>query len=784
MPRYSIFRIIAAAGPLIATAAFSPSDLSAQEAFSPNRLPDYVHPPILHPIPDGIKLTVPAELGNRRLSRLGYVDVTAAPFHADPTGRRDSTEALQRAIDFARDAQMVCFFPPGRYRVSDTLVLRHGIYMRSHRAALVNYRLMPCALVGKLQVDSQGRVVRPRIVLAPHSPGFDNPRRVKYVVEHQQYDVKKFTIEENRNGGGPSLMNTLFINLDIEIGEGNPGAAGMHIRSCEGSAVQNVTIDARHGYAGLVGATGNGGSWANVTILGGRIGIDMRGWTPPTPTMVGIRLFGQTQAALVHACRGSLTAVGVEIRSRIGGPLIVGEKTWGPFDGSLNLIDSSIRFESAASSKGRRTVLQSAGNVYMNRVYVYGADEIVSGILKGNRKGWIHVREFAWGKKRRRKGIDLDSPVYIDGRKIGRLWKDTVSSEEPPEALVARHLWDPRLVDVFGGRFVNVREQPYGARGDSVSDDTEALQRAIDEADCVFLPKGYYRITRPLKLRPNTRLVGVASHLSVIMAREPSQWPRKNGKLLPLVETANDPDARTVIAYLGIRIPLEVPRSGPLRTLPLYALHWRCGPRSLFLSNDVHPLRVFGFRRNKQHRPATLHHPTIVVSGAGGGRWYNYHTMQFFIPTSRTQRAILVRDTPGPLWFYNFEPQGGNGEAVAEFRRALHVSLFGCKTECNTTFVRVADCNHVRIFGHGGIGNAKNGQALYVVERTPNWLLANLADQVNLGPDRSYYNGHAVHRHLDSFYPLQVRDAQGRTVTVPSRERPVLYRVGNPLPAR
>ncbi|HHK40964.1 MAG TPA: hypothetical protein ENJ50_00980, partial [Planctomycetaceae bacterium] len=240
MPR-NILHLTTTVGFLITVASLPWPNLWAQETFSPNRLPDYVHPPILHPIPDGIKLEVPKELGNQRLSRLGYVEVTAAPFRADPTGRRDSTEALQHAIDFARDAQMVCLFPPGRYRVSDTLVLRHGIYMRSHRATLINHRLMPCALVGRLQTDAQGRVVRPRIVLAPRSPGFDNPRRVKYVVEHQQYDVKKFTITKNRNGGGPSLMNAMFINLDIEIGEGNPGAAGMHIRSCEGSAVQNVT---------------------------------------------------------------------------------------------------------------------------------------------------------------------------------------------------------------------------------------------------------------------------------------------------------------------------------------------------------------------------------------------------------------------------------------------------------------------------------------------------------------------------------------------------------------
>jgi len=78
-----------------------------------------------------IALEVPRALGNQELAALGLVDVTAAPFRADPTGRRDATAALQAAIDFARDHQMVCFFPPGVYTVSDTLSCIQGHYDRA-----------------------------------------------------------------------------------------------------------------------------------------------------------------------------------------------------------------------------------------------------------------------------------------------------------------------------------------------------------------------------------------------------------------------------------------------------------------------------------------------------------------------------------------------------------------------------------------------------------------------------------------------------------------------------
>ncbi len=750
--------------------------------FTGRNLPAGVHPPVLRPIPDGISLEVPIELGNRKLAELGLLDVTAAPFHADATGIKDCTTELQQAIEFARDAQLVCFFPPGTYLIHDTLLLRHGIHMRSHRATLMNNRAMPCVLIGSRQGEHDTGYRRPKIVLAAKSPGFDDPDAIKYVIEHRQYDVRKFEVTKNSNGGGPSLMSTMFVNLDIEIRPGNPGAAGMHIRSCEGSAVQDVTIDATHGHTGIAGATGNGGSWANLTVIGGRIGIDMRGWTPPTPTMEGVTLIDQTEAAIVHACRGSLTAVGIKIHSKIPGPLIVGGKPWAPFDGSMNLIDSEIVFDRSTGGTEKRTAIASDKSVYLNNVFVRGADVIVAGSLAGDRADWVHVEEFSLGKTEPKQGYPLSAPIYVDGKKLNSVWKRTTPSVSPPADLQTQHVWDQTFPSWETEAAVNVKAAPYLAKGDSYADDTEALQHAIDENEIVFLPKGNYRLTKTLKLKSTTKLIGVAQHLSVIMARDPTTWWNDDGDPKPLVETADDGDADTMVAFLGIRFPLEIKKTFAGKTNPMYALRWQCGRRSIFRSNDIHPLRVFGFQGNKAYKIPALSHPSVVISNHGGGRWYNYHTTQFFTPTTPEQRAIRVVGTTEPLHFYNFEPQGGQGLAVAEFDQSQYISLYGCKTECDTTFLRVTDSDHVRIFGHGGIGNANAGGALYVIERTPNFLISNIADQVNLGKDRPYYSGHSTHRNIETYFPLLHRPETGPASRLPSVERPTLYRWGSPRP--
>ncbi len=750
------------------------------EQYGPDNLPPFVHPPILAPIPDGINPDIPKQLGNQPLAKLGLLDVTAVPFRADRTGKRDSTRAIQQAIDFARDAQMVCFFPSGTYVVHDTLVLRHGIHMRSHRATFMNNRQMPCVLIGSRQGEGTTGYSRPRIVLCDNAPGFDAPDHRKYVIEHRQYEVKKFTVRKNKAGGGASLMNTMFVNIDILLGRGNPGAAGMHIRSCEGSAVQDVMIDATHGHTGIAGATGNGGSWANVIVVGGRLGLDMRGWTPPTPTMEGITLIGQTEAAIVYSCRGPLTIVGLKIESHIPGPVIIGRETRGPFDGGVNIVDSQILFDRKYMHGQTVTAIASKRSIYMNNVYVRGADTVVTGALAGNRDCWVHIKEFAKGRAMRQRGYDLSLPVYVNGKKSQQPLIDLETGAKPPSDLQSRHVWNQRFPSWESSNVANVKSAPYNARGDSYADDTDALQRAIDENEVVFLPKGYYRVTKTIRLRPNTKLLGVAQHLSIIMARDPSGWFGSSDKPMPLVETADDSSAQTVIAFLGIRFPLEVDRSFQGATSPIYALKWRCGRESVFRSNDVHPLRVFGFKGSKKHRIPAQKHPSILITSHGGGKWYNYHTGQFFTPTVPAQRAILIDGTDEPIGFYNFEPQGGDGDAVAEIRNSRFVSLYGCKTECDTTFLRVVESDHIRVFGHGGIGNARPGGSLYVFERTPNFLIANLADQVNLKADRPYYGSHSVNRNIETYYPLIDLTASHQRRKVPPTERPVLYKVGSP----
>jgi hypothetical protein len=56
-------------------------------------------------------------------------------------------------------------------------------------------------------------------------------------------------------------------------------------------------------------------------------------------------------------------------------------------------------------------------------------------------------------------------------------------------------------------QWVNLRN--LGAKGDGVTDDTEAIQAAIDRHDVIYVPQGWYRVTETIRMKPNTQLIGL-----------------------------------------------------------------------------------------------------------------------------------------------------------------------------------------------------------------------------------------------------------------------------------
>lgn len=733
----------------------------------------YVHPTVREPIPDGVSLTIPAELSDKTGAPLGMVDVTKAPFNADPTGQKDSTKALQRAIDFARDYQMVCFFPAGTYRVSDTLSCIQNRYQRSNGKVLGGH-LFPCMLAG-----SRAGKERARIVLASNSPGFNDPAKPKMLLYFWARGYGNPTKPDLTDAQGPEeeqpniSMNQVLVNLDLVIGEGNSGAIALRHQAAEGSAVEDCTIDATHGYIGIQGGIGSGGSSAGVTVIGGKIGLDFTGTfsgTQPTPVITGFTLRGQTGVAIRSTSRQALVAPGLKIiGDKITGPLIdIPVIPSQPNNGQLAIIDGVIEFTGGAG-----VAIASARSVYLENVYVKNAASVVQtpdkhALLPGNAKGWLQIKRYAEpGEAATGKGFQYRYPVYVNGQVKPGALTETVAGVAPSEDLQGRHLWRADFPGCDTPGVVNVKAPPYSAKGDGRTDDTAALQKAINEHEIVFLPKGYYRLSRTLELAPKTKLIGAGQHLSVLIATAAEGDFANPAKPSPLVRTADAAGAETVLAFCGLYAATDLPG--------VFALHWRSGGKSILRSVDFNQHSVHGFtlRKGEKSEPVLLQHPMALITGHGGGAWYNFRASSS--PHGRNYRHLLIQNTQEPLSFYQLSPQHVVSDYAVELRGAKQVSIFGTKDEGNQPMILARQCDYVRFIGHGGNAKGLPGNCLFRVEETPHFTAACLVD----GPTKT---GTGQTNKMSGFstdprqwFMLIEKPSGGSEIKTAPQDRPVLY---------
>ncbi|OHD63468.1 MAG: hypothetical protein A2096_17295 [Spirochaetes bacterium GWF1_41_5] len=738
----------------------------------------YILPLNKEPVPEGMDLAIPPELGNQKLAALGYADVTAAPFNADSTGKKDCTKAVQAAVDFSRDHDLICFFPPGTYLLSDSIICRNLLNVRAN--GRISTEGGACALTGSAK-DPQKRAV---LMLAPRSSGFTDPEQKKIFIHFLNCSPPKTGLKimsDPEKVMAANQYNQFFYDLDIIIGEGNSGAVGLRMQAAEGSSVQSVTIDARHGHTGMRGASGSGGSHHDITVIGGRIGIDTRGFSPefkeddtgsqPTPVMAYVKLFGQTEAAFINKSRGPFIAVGWQIKCAGITTAILSEAqpANSPFNGSISLIDSIIEFEKSSSEN---CVISSERDFYFNNVYIKNA-AFVNKEQKASPAGWFIVKHFAFAvKPLDYKEYSFETFPYVNNKKREYVFSG-LPGEAPPADLCSRHIWNKPFPSRESEGAVNVKDAIIGAKGDSLTDDTKALQKAIDNYEIVFLPKGYYLITSTLRLKSNTKLIGTHHHLSQIISRE-QFFGGTYGT--PLVQTADDASAQTVIAFLGIH-PGGYGKAGVNENiLQNYSLDWRCGSKSIARSLAFHLFRPYGFalKYPEEIERYVSAFPQVLIENNGGGKWYNFfiESAYNYLPS---YRHLSIRNSKEPLSFYHLHAQDSDVFAQCEISNSANVNIYGIKTEHQTRFLYAQDCRNISVFGIGGYATAIKGSSHFVFKNCADFLLANPGDQAWLEPAKFWTNVRPYYQNNIKDYSILTIRERDSSFVCPSLERPIAF---------
>lgn len=548
--------------------------------------------------------------------------VYAAPprFDVRGDGVHDDTRGLQQAIDAVADStrQGIVFVPAGRYRVTGTLYVWPGI-------RLIGYGPQ-----------------RPVFVLPPNSPGYG--RGPAYLVvftggrgpgrwRGASLPTEPFPGSVPPRAGiidaNPGTFYSALSNIDFEIGDGNPGAVAIRFHVAQHCFLSHVTFREGSAWAALEDI---GNEAEDLHFIGGQFGIvtgrPSPGWQF---TLLDSVFEGQRTAAireheagltLVHdTFRDVPAAIDIEAGhieelwvedshfERVSGPAItISEELSRLTEITIkNLICQDVPVYARLRDSG--TDYRAPGPVYRVRHFVHGLgfDEPSANSAAPDHGGRIVTRAETG---------TLPSPPADGGPAI-----------PPPPASTG---WaNARLL---------------GAKGDGATDDTRALQRAIDTHAVVYLPSGRYRLTDTLRLRPGAVLIGL--HPSTTQLDLADQTPGFFGAGNPKPLLLALPGGSTRVTGIGLY-------TGGINNLAAAAI-WKAGPRSLmddvrFLgghgTNAPDGTRINPYDASHGGDPNPLYrwdaqYPSLWITDGGGGTFADIWT-----PDTFAQAGLCITDT-------------------------------------------------------------------------------------------------------------------------------------------
>jgi hypothetical protein len=334
-----------------------------------------------------------------------------------------------------------------------------------------------------------------------------------------------------------------------------------------------------------------------------------------------------------------------------------------------------------------------------------------------------------------------------------------------PSDLQSRHAWAKPFPSWQDADTANVKTA-YGAKGDGKTDDTEAIQNAIDHSGKVFLPKGTYLISRTLALKADTKLFGIGNVQTQIVPILTGNGTAFNNSAhpKPIISTVDDREATTTLAFLALLTPRT--------SNAVYAIQWRAGRQSIVRDIDT----SYGLLAQKGGDELT--NSLFVIEGNGGGKWYELWNGDGPGSEGPAYRRLTVKNTTQPLTFYDLNLEHAVGDYEAEFINARNIDMFSWKAEGNKTLIKISHSQHIRLIGFGGNANPFGNTPSILVDHSGDFVLANLMFLQR--PPTASSNGFAGET-VDPSTNFVIKEVTASgTTTTPGYEQVVMYKRGNP----
>jgi len=469
--------------------------------------------------------------------------------HADGIG--DDAEALQDAINQVQETTRigVVFIPEGRYRLGKTIFVWQGI-------RLIGY----------------GRT-RPVFVLGENTPGFQEGTG-KYMVHFADYRPQQ---------GRPFSDGTEFTfysgmnNIDFEIQQGNPAAIAIRFHVAQHSSLQNMDLHIGSAKAAIEDI---GNQISNIRVYGGQYGIITKRTAPVWPFLLMDSSFEGQRETAIHTMEAGFTMVRVRFAHMPVAIQIAPGEVEQLYGRDLQMED----IRSAAFKHGNARNLHSEvtlTNVTCSDVpSFYQGDDPVAAPSQH-----YEVVRFSIGLE-----------IGEDGRERGIVMKHQERILSQPAPALTSDI--PALPPM--SEWISVRT--LGAKGDGRTDDTAALRAAIDRHPVLFFPRGTYRVTGSLELKPDTVLIGLNPGNTTVALSD--KTPSFSGEGEPIGVLVTPKGGRNIVRSISVRPGVGNPRAA--------GMVWMAGTGSM-LDDVSFPGSGFGVQYSDTQGP------DLWIKDGGGG---------------------------------------------------------------------------------------------------------------------------------------------------------------------
>jgi sugar lactone lactonase YvrE len=542
------------------------------------------------------------------------VYLTAQEFGAHGDGIVDDTAAIQAAIDKAEGGvrEGIVFVPSGRYRLTRTVYLWPGVRLIGYGEA------------------------RPVFVLADNTPGFQTGEGVMVMFTGASPAAilrsgKRVPFpppgsvppNENIADADEDTFYSAMSNIDFEIGAGNTAAIAIRFHVAQHAYLSHMDF---HIGSGLAALTEVGNEAEDLHFYGGRYGILTDKTSPAWQFTVIDSVFDGQRDAAVREHEVGLTLIRDTFRNV---PVAIdidphySDEMWA----------KDCRFEHVSKAaviiSNEKSPLTEIGfeDAVLTDVSTFALFRESGKTVPGKGANY-QVTNFNYG-------------LIVAGEGI----TGTIGQRYDAAALSALPVPLPPAIPLLPPTpdWVNVRT--LGVLGDGTTDDTAAIQNAIDTHRVLYFPSGHYRVSDTLSLKADTVLVGLHPTLTQFDLEDSTPGFQGVGSPRPVISAPAG--GANIISGFGVYTGGTNPRA--------VGVMWQAGIGSLI--DDIRFLGGHGTGFNPYNNNHTAdsvpskrwdgQYPSLWVTHGGGGTFADVWT-----PDTFAQAGFYVSDTKTPGHVY------------------------------------------------------------------------------------------------------------------------------------